>query len=687
MGKQPRLPPGNTHEPMCSPSVVPAEAFIFPHGPTDQKVVEMTEDRVQRGFVEAPVVLNPAAQDRIPHARQVVNGFVAPQGQPPAPHLLAHLGHRVRAHRRGEVDEELAPSILRPPRAKRIPQEIEPFLGIPAWPVVILAVDDTRLARMDLQPTLREPMSDALQDLLRLRLRPAVRDNIIRVPLEWHAGMNPAHPVVEREVQKNISHQRTDHSRVRGPLRPRHQRSVLPLGGSFEPPPEIEENPRALRVLPHGTKHQFVVEIIEEAANVQVIDPGIAPASLPRCSDGIERGFARPIAIGVWMEGRFHQRLQVQFGHRLSNPVGDSGNAQSPLASVLLRYRHRAYWWRKVRSRRHAIPNLVEVVLQVFLEHLDRFRIDSSCSLIRFDPFVRLPHDLLGNIERLGLTRRFLPLARLTGASSRMTRPLRSLGLSPSSSLLRVAPSLCLASIRWSSGFLPWTSLFTSRRQVPTFHTTAWLRVTPPLCRMSPRQAAGSPWTGPGSTTRPGFDIVPTLSTRSQWFTSVRLSDPHLTRSCRAVSLDAHHPGSLPEQLKVVWSLPCRPAPRGRPSSVVQQGCIEMAACLHHGLLSAPSWRTVIGVPHQPRVRKLGGAVGRMKGAIKVMEVHVRQQRRNHATLRRSLPRVRRTPSPVTVVFDDRAPQPQLNQRQHGLVGEAPLQLPPEQIMVDVVKE
>jgi len=35
------------------------------------------------------------------------------------------------------------------------------------------------------------------------------------------------------------------------------------LGGSFEPPLEIEENPRALRVLPHGPKHQFVVEIIE----------------------------------------------------------------------------------------------------------------------------------------------------------------------------------------------------------------------------------------------------------------------------------------------------------------------------------------------------------------------------------------------------------------------------------------
>ncbi len=306
---------------------------------------------------------------------------------------------------------------------------------------------------------------------------------------------------------------------------------------------------------------------IQEAANVQVNNPGIAPASLPRCSDGIERGFARPIAIGVWMEGRFHQRLQVRFGHRLSNPVGDSGNAQSPLASVFLRYRHRADRWRKVRSRRHAIPNLIEVVLQVLLERLNRFRIDSSGSLIRFDPFVRFPHDFLGNTERLCLTHRLLPLARLTRSSSSMTRPLRSLRLSPSSLLLRVAPSLCLASIRWPLGFLPWTSLFTSRRQVPTFRTKAWDRVTPPLCRMSPRRAADSPWTGPGPTTRPGFDIVPTLSTRSRWFTVVRLSVPYLTRSCRAVSLDAHHPDSLPEQLKVVWK-PALPAGSEGPSLI-----------------------------------------------------------------------------------------------------------------------
>jgi hypothetical protein len=195
------------------------------------------------------------------------------------------------------------------------------------------------------------------------------------------------------------------------------------------------------------------------------------------------------------------------------------------------------------------------------------------------------------------LTHRLLPHARLTGASSWLTRPLRSLGFSPSSSLLRVAPSLCFASIR--CGFLLDVSLH--------------IEATGSRSAQRPGSESRHLYAGchpgklqnfsicPGSTTRPGFDTVPTLSTRSWWFTAVRLSEPYLTRSCRAVSGHAHHPGSLPEQLPVVWSLPCRPAPRGRPSSLVQQGCIESTALLHRGLLAAPSWRTVIRESLPPR--------------------------------------------------------------------------------------
>src|SRR5580700_5578472 len=44
------------------------------------------------------------------------------------------------------------------------------------------------------------------------------------------------------------------------------------------------------------------------------------------------------------------------------------------------------------------------------------------------------------------------------------------------------------------------------------------------------------------------------LSMRQQWFAHARLLVAHLTRSRRAFSRNAHHPGSLPAQLPVVWA-------------------------------------------------------------------------------------------------------------------------------------
>ena len=120
--------------------------------------------------------------------------------------------------------------------------------------------------------------------------------------------------------------------------------------------------------------------------------------------------------------------------------------------------------------------------------------------------------------KRLRVARRLLPRARLTVWTRWMTRPLCSIEfprLHRSYGSLRPCASH-RASHPWGS--TPWISPFTSRRQVPTFHTRAWCRVTPPLCRVPPSQAAGSRWTCPGLPTRPGFDTVLTLSTRCRWF-------------------------------------------------------------------------------------------------------------------------------------------------------------------------
>src|SRR5512147_888065 len=65
----------------------------------------------------------------------------------------------------------------------------------------------------------------------------------------------------------------------------------------------------------------------------------------------------------------------------------------------------------------------------------------------------------------------------------------------------------------------------------------------------------------------PGFDVVPTLSTRHPWFPCGRLSDSHLTRSRRAFSLTLTTGALDPSRSRWFGACLRRPTPRGLPSS------------------------------------------------------------------------------------------------------------------------
>ena len=60
----------------------------------------------------------------------------------------------------------------------------------------------------------------------------------------------------------------------------------------------------------------------------------------------------------------------------------------------------------------------------------------------------------------------------------------------------------------------------------------------------------------PESLRAPGFDIVGYFTTRHRWFTFVHLPDPHLRQLHWRFVSNAHHHGSLPQQLGVVWNPP-----------------------------------------------------------------------------------------------------------------------------------
>ena len=239
---------------------------------------------------------------------------------------------------------------------------------------------------------------------------------------------------------------------------------------------------------------------------------------------------------------RVHQRLQDHLHDRLRHAVGDRRNAEGARAAVVLRYLDEPHRRREVGARRHPIPDLVEVVLQVRLERRQRLAIHARSATVRFTRWYASQTSCFGITygfaSGTGSSHRWL-----TAALGRIVGPLRSARVTR---LRRYyEPVRPCASHRYSAprGASTWSSPFASRRQVPTFRTRACAGLTPPSCRSPLEPSAGirSSFV-PGQQLEPGFDDVPTLSTRHQRFTRVRLPSAHLT-GCSRLFRNAHHPG------------------------------------------------------------------------------------------------------------------------------------------------
>lgn len=99
-------------------------------------------------------MLQSTSQYRLDPASDLFQGEIGVAMQPPAPDALLHRFGSVVTHDRSEANEALSLAIHRQPRAKRIPQEVESALGVTASPVSILAVNDSRLLRVEAKATL-----------------------------------------------------------------------------------------------------------------------------------------------------------------------------------------------------------------------------------------------------------------------------------------------------------------------------------------------------------------------------------------------------------------------------------------------------------------------------------------------------------------------------------------------------
>src|SRR5664280_2878075 len=117
---------------------------------------------------------------------------------------------------------------------------------------------------------------------------------------------------------------------------------------------------------------------------------------------------------------------------------------------MILRYLHRSYRPGEVAPRTHPVPQLVEVCPLVGCKLLDVHGVHARRSAVRLDLHPRLVNETFWNLKRLHSqlwsAHRFVP----RGVDRWVTwpaRPLRSSPVTGPSSLLRVGPPPCLASV------------------------------------------------------------------------------------------------------------------------------------------------------------------------------------------------------------------------------------------------
>src|SRR5882757_3307210 len=77
-------------------------------------------------------------------------------------------------------------------------------------------------------------------------------------------------------------------------------------------------------------------DAIEEALDVEIEHPVVTPAALASLVHGIDRRFAGPVAIGVGVERRLKDRLQVASDNLLSDAIGNRRNTQRSRSAIRL---------------------------------------------------------------------------------------------------------------------------------------------------------------------------------------------------------------------------------------------------------------------------------------------------------------------------------------------------------------
>ena len=166
--------------------------------------MQRVQDRRQGRPSEAAVVIHPATNDRIELPSQIFQAQVGTVLQLPTPDDVSQPLGRFHADRRGISQKETASFPANHSRLEGESEEIKFDVGMVPPTLVILAIDNPGLFRVEGKPASLKPLSNTLYRLCGFVLCNAVNHNVVTVPFEWNMRMVSAHPRIERVMQEEI---------------------------------------------------------------------------------------------------------------------------------------------------------------------------------------------------------------------------------------------------------------------------------------------------------------------------------------------------------------------------------------------------------------------------------------------------------------------------------------------------
>jgi hypothetical protein len=170
--------------------------------------VDARQEHGQRGAVERAVVLHPSADDRVDHLGELGAAQLGAPVQLPPAHGAAEPFKASLLIAGRNAANTFPPRTTGWAGPERVPQEREGRVLPGATPAAVLAVHDPGLVGMQPQPDLGHPVPDRPAGVLRLASADAVHHAVVGVAFERYRREGPAHPRVERVMQKQVRQHR-----------------------------------------------------------------------------------------------------------------------------------------------------------------------------------------------------------------------------------------------------------------------------------------------------------------------------------------------------------------------------------------------------------------------------------------------------------------------------------------------